>query len=98
LGDFGAYMNVVILVYWFICFILNLAVIYTCFGKLYPADEDPSKPKRSKFKLINKLNDKFDELDAKSNEFRRDSIRMANEEADRRIREKQGKKKKKKKK
>ena len=98
LGEFGAYLNIVVLVYWFVTFILNLVVIYTCFGKLYPAEEDFTAPKRSRFKFINKLSDKFDEFDEKSNAFRRDSIRMANEEADRRVREKQNNPKKKKKK
>ena len=97
-GEFGAYMNIVLLVYWFVCFVMNLAVIYTCFGKLYPADEDITKPKRSKIELFNKMSDKFDEFDDRSNAFRRESIQMANDEADRRVREKQNKAKNKKKK
>ena len=98
LGELVSYISMVLLVYWLCCYILNMIVIYKCFGSLYSAEEDFSKPRRSKIGLVNKLNDKFDEFDSKSDSFRRESIKMANDEADRRVREKQNNPKKKKKK
>lgn len=98
LGTAANYLNAAMTVYWLLWFILNLTTVYSCFGRLYPADEDQSTPKRSRFAFINKINDKFDSFDEKSNEFRIQSIKMANEEADRRALEKNKKSKKKKKK
>ena len=98
LGEFGSYVNMVLLIYWIVCYVLNLIVFYKCFGSLYPADEDQSVPRRSKLGFVNKLNDKFNEFDERSDSFRRESVRMANEEADRRVSEKKNHPKKKKKK
>lgn len=97
LGDARGYVNVVLTAYKIIWLILNLAAIYTCFGKLYPADEDQTVPKRSRFAFINKMNEKFDSFEKKSNEFRRESMQMANEEAARLAVERKKKKKSKKK-
>lgn len=97
LGDARGYVNLVMTAYKIIWLILNLTTIYICFGKLYPADEDQTAPKKSRFAVINKINEKFDSFDKKSNEFKRESMRMANEEASRLAAERKKKKKSKKK-
>ncbi len=97
-GEAASYISIWVYIYWWICFILNLALIYQAFGLLYPADESPTERKRSRFKLINTINDKMDEFEAKSNQYRLDSIKMAQEEAERLHKEKGQKKSKKKKK
>lgn len=94
-----SYISFVVYIYWFIAFFCNLVLFYRCFGMLYPADGDPmARQKRSRFAFINKLNDKFDQLDEKSNAYRRESMEMAMEEAKRRAEEKAKHPKKKKKK
>ena len=74
--------------YWLLCIFLNLILIYNCFGKLCPADEDENEKKRSRFEIINKFNDKFDELEEKKQAHREESMRMALEEAEKRAAEK----------
>ena len=82
-----------------LCLILNLLLLYGCFSHIVPADADLSVTPRSRIGLLNKMSDKFDELDDKKNEYRRESIRLAMEEADRlheeRKRKNKGKRKKK---
>ncbi|MBQ8185558.1 MAG: hypothetical protein IJ037_01655 [Clostridia bacterium] len=82
------YVSTVVYLYWIVCIVLNLALFYHCFGILIPADEDEDAVKRSKFEFINKINDKFDELDIKSNEYRKQSMQMAMDEAMKRAEEK----------
>ena len=84
--------------FWVLCFLLNLFLIYGCFASIIPADADENEKPRSKIPLLNKLSDKFDELDDKKNEYRRESMKLAMEEADRLRAEKQKKKNHKKKK
>jgi hypothetical protein len=75
------YVSTVVYLYWIACIVLNIALFYHCFGILIPADEDEDAVKRSKFEFINKINDKFDALDIKSNEYRKQSMQMAMDEA-----------------
>lgn len=82
------YVSTVVYLYWIVCIVLNMALFYHCFGILIPADEDEDEVKRSKFEFINKINDKFDSLDIKSNEYRRQSMEMAMEEAKKRAEQK----------
>ena len=84
--------------YWVLCFVLNLVLIYGCFSSIIPADADENEKPRSKIPFLNKLSDKFDELDDKKNEYRRESMKLAMAEADRLHEEKQKKKQHKKKK
>ena len=56
-----------------------------------PADEDEDQKKRSRFAFINALSDKFDAIDDAKNEYRRQSMKMAMDEADRLHAEKQKK-------
>lgn len=99
LGDNAQYVSMVVYIYWIVCLVLNLVLIYRCFGILCPADEDENAPpKRSKIELINKFNDKFDEIEKKKDEYRRESMRLAMEEADRRVESKKKKHKHRKKK
>ena len=95
----GAAVSAGILLYWVLCLILNLLLLYGCFSHIVPADADLSVTPRSRIGLLNKMSDKFDELDDKKNEYRRESIRLAMEEADRlheeRKRKNKGKRKKK---
>lgn len=89
LGEAAAYISLVVYFYWLICFIYNLTLIYQAFGILYSPEEEEKGPKRSRFKLINFMNDKMDEFDANSNKYRRESMEMALEEAERRRKEKE---------
>ena len=68
---------------------------------LYPAEGDPMENRRSRIPLFNKMSDAFDKLEDKKNAFRKESMEMALEEAEKRAAEKAkkyGQKKKKKKK
>ena len=92
-----AYLSGVLYIFYLGCIILNLVLFYKCFGTICPADEDDNEVKRSKFALINKMNDKMDELEKKSNEYKRESIKLAMDEAERRAALKSKKHKQKKK-
>ena len=98
LGEMLPYAGAVLLFYWLVEFVLNLALIYRCFGILLPADADEDEKPRSRFAFINALSDKFDALDNAKNEYRRQSMKMAMDEADRLHARGGGSKKKKKKK
>ncbi len=71
-------------VYSMICIVLNLVLLYRCFAVLCSADEDENEKKRSRFAFINKINDKYDELEFKRNEYTRESMQMALDEAGKR--------------
>ena len=82
------YLNMMLLLYFLVCFILNLVFIYRCYAVLAPADEDITERKPSRFKLINKIDAKMDEIEKSKQEYRKESVRLALEEADRMAREK----------
>ena len=82
------YMNGLMYLYSIVCVVINLILIYNCFGTICPADEDENEVKRSRFAIINKIDDKMDEFEQKNREFHRESMRLAMEEADRRANEK----------
>ena len=84
-----------ILLYWIVCVFLNLLLLYGCFSSIVPADADLSVKPRSKIGFLYKLSDKFDELDDKKNDYRRESMKLAMAEADRLHDEREKKKKKK---
>ena len=94
----GQAVSAGILLYWIFCLILNLLLLYGCFSSIVPADADMTVKPRSRIALLNKMSDKFDELDDKKNEYRRESMKMAMEEADRLHAEREKKKKNKRKK
>ena len=79
----GQAVSAGILLYWVFCLILSLLLLYGCFSHIVPADADMTVKPRSKIGLLNKMSDKFDELDDKKNEYRRESMKLAMEEADR---------------
>ena len=59
-GEVITYMNGLMYLYSIVCVLLNLILIYSCFGTLCPADEDENAIKRSRFAVINKMkNDKY---------------------------------------
>lgn len=88
--DMVSYISFVVYLYWFVAFFCNLVLFYRCFGTFYPAEGDPmAQTKKSRFAFVNKLNEKFDELDEKANAYRRESMEMAMEEAKRRAEEKE---------
>lgn len=92
LGDYVQSASMMVYLYWVVCLVLNLALIYRCFGILCPADEDENAPpKRSRFEFVNKFNDKFDEIEEKKQSYRKESMQLAMEEADRLANEKQNK-------
>jgi len=91
--SFINYVGVVLVVYWFVVLFLNLALIYRCFGLLYPADGDTMESKRSRFTIVNKINDAFDRIEERKNEYRKQSMEMALAEAEKRRKEKSHKKK-----
>lgn len=96
--EVASYISLWVYIYWWICFILNLSLIYQAFGLLYSADEDQTEKKRSRFKIINYINDKMDAFEENSNKYRRESMQMAMDEAEKLHKEKGHKKSKKKKK
>ena len=96
-----SYISFLVYIYFLVCLVLNLLLLHTCFGMLYPAEGDPMENRRSKVPLINKMSDAFDRLEDKKNAFRKESMELAMEEAEKRAAEKAkkyGQKKKKKKK
>lgn len=95
------YVSFLVYIYFLVCLVLNLLLLHTCFGMLYPADGDPMENRRSKIPLFNKISDAFDKVEDKKNAFRKESMEMALQEAEKRAAEKakhNGHKKKKKKK
>ena len=93
-GEWASYVMVGIYVYGAVVLFLNLFLFYSCFGKLCDEDEQEEEVKRSRFKIVNKLNDKFDEIQKNKENYRNESMRLAIEEADRRAANKKKKKKK----
>lgn len=96
-----SYISFLVYIYFLVCLVLNLLLLHTCFGMLYPAEGDPMENRRSRVPLFNKVSDAFDRLEDKKNAFRKESMEMAMEEAEKRAAEKAkkyGQKKKKKKK
>lgn len=89
--EMSYYSSLTIYFYWLLCILLNLVLIYNCFGKLCPADEDENEKKRSRFAIVNKFNDKFDELEAKKQAYREESMRLALIESEKRAKEKENK-------
>lgn len=96
--EIASYISVWVYIYWWVCFILNLALIYQAFGMLYSEDEELAEKKRSRFKIINYINDKMDAFEENSNRYRRESMEMALDEAERLHKDNGHKKSKKKKK
>lgn len=96
--DILEYFNMFVLIYWLVCFVLNMVFIYKCFAVLVPEDEDENVKKRSRFAFINKLDDKMDEFEKNRQEYRLESVRLAQEEAEKLSLEKRKHKKKHKKK
>ena len=97
----GSYISFLVYIYFLVCLVLNLLLLHTCFGMLYPAEGDPMENRRSRVPLFNKVSDAFDRLEDKKNAFRKESMELAMEEAEKRAAEKAkkyGQKKKKKKK
>lgn len=90
----AAAAGVGIWLFWILCLVLNLFLLYGCFSMILPADADENEKPRSRIRFLNVLSDKFDELDDKKNEYRRQSMKMALEEAERIAAEKKKGKKK----
>lgn len=96
-----SYVSFMVYLYFWVCLVLNILLFHTCFGMLYPAEGDPMENRRSKIPLLNKISDAFDKVEDKKNAFRKESMQMAMDEAQKRAAEKEkkyGSKKKKKKK
>jgi len=83
-ADEAQYVALWLRAYWLICFILNLVLIYRAFGLLYSADEDPNVKKRSRFKIINYMDDKMDAFEENTKKYRMESVQMALDEAEKR--------------
>ncbi len=92
------YISMFVSVYWLVCLVQNMILLYKCFGILAPADEDESEVKQSRFGFINKINAKMDEFEENRTNYARDSMLLAQEEAKKLEREKRRNKKKKRKK
>jgi|GEM_PF-700753 len=92
LGNEVQTVSMMVYLFWIVCLVMNLVLIYKCFGILCPADEDENAPpKRSRFEFINKINDKFDAIEADKQKYREDSMKMALREADKKAAEKKKK-------
>lgn len=94
----AGYFANALLIYFILVLIFNLALIYKCFGTLCPADEDENEVKRSRFAIINKIDDKMDQFEKNTRKYQLDSMKMAMDEADKLAEQKNNKKKKHKKK
>lgn len=96
-----SYVSLLVYLYFWVCMIVNILLFHSCFGMLYPAEGDPMENRRSKIPLLNKLSDAFDRVEDKKTAYRKQSVKMAMEEAEKRAADKQkkhpGKHKKKKK-
>ncbi len=92
------YINVVMYVYSIVCILLNLILIYSCFAVLCPAEENENEIKRSRFEFINKINDKMESFEKNRNEYSRESMKLAIEEANKLAEQKEKKEKNKRKK
>ncbi|MBE6541625.1 MAG: hypothetical protein E7672_04180 [Ruminococcaceae bacterium] len=88
------YISAGVFFYWIVCIVLNIALLYKCFGIICPADEDENEIKRSRFAIVNKINDKFEEIEQNKQKTREESIRLAREEAAKRAEKLKSKKKK----
>ncbi len=89
--EVASYVSLWVYVYWWVCFVLNLVLIYHAFGLLYSPEEEEKAPKRSRFRIINFMNDKMDAFEENSNKYRRESMEMALAEAEKRRQEKEKK-------
>ena len=87
------YVSTIVYLYHVVCIFLNIVLLYKCFGILCPAEEDETEKKRSRFAFINKISDKVDAIDDERVRYREESVRLANEEAARRVAEKNKNKK-----
>lgn len=94
----AGYFANALLIYFILVLILNLALIYRCFGTLCPVDEDENEVKRSRFAIINKIDDKMDQFEKNTRKYQLDSVKMAMDEADKLAEQKKKQKKKHKKK
>ncbi len=88
------YASMFVSVYWLVCIVQNMILLYKCFGILAPADEDEGEIKQSRFGFINKINAKMDEFEENRTSYARESMLMAQEEAKKLEREKRRNKKK----
>lgn len=88
LGEYTQYAGAIVWMFGIVCIFLNLVLFYRCFASLCPADENVNEKKPSRFKFINKINDKFDSIDNERQRYREESMKLAMEEADRRAAEK----------
>lgn len=82
--ELTAKVGAVVYLYWIVCLVMNLWFLYRCFGILCPADENEDEVKPSRFAIINKMDAKMEAFEKKSNDYRRESMQMAMDEADRR--------------
>lgn len=95
-SEYVKLVSVGVYLYWLICFILNLVLLYTCFGMLYDDEIEHSERKQSRIPFLNKMHEKFDQSIDGINKYRRESMEMAMAEAENVHRKKKKKKKKKK--
>lgn len=86
--DVISYVSLLVYLYFWACMIVNVLLFHSCFGMLYPADGDPMENRRSKIPLLNKLSDAFDRVEDKKNAYRKQSMELALEEAEKKAAEK----------
>ncbi len=91
-ADVASYMSFLVYLYFLACLLFNLLLFHTCFGMLYPAEGDPmTNRKPSRIGIFRKLDENFDKLEEKKNAYRRESMELAMEEAEKRAKEKERK-------
>lgn len=83
-----SYVSLLVYLYFWVCMIVNILLFHSCFGMLYPADGDPMENRRSKIPLFNKLSDAFDRVEDKKNAYRKQSMELALEEAEKKAADK----------
>lgn len=86
--DTISYISLLVYFYFWVCLIVNVLLFHSCFGMLYPAEGDPMENRRSKIPLFNKLSDAFDKVEEKKTAYRKQSMELALEEAEKKAAEK----------
>lgn len=85
--DVISYVSLLVYLYFWACIIVNVLLFHSCFGMLYPAEGDPMENRRSKIPLLNKISDAFDKVEEKKTAYRKQSMELALEEAEKKAAE-----------
>ena len=77
-ADVTSYASIVLIIYYYVVFVMNLLYIYKCFATLCPEDEDGSEKK--KHGVLDKMDDTIESITRNTKKYGEDSIRLAIDE------------------